>query len=102
MKQRVAAARTGYHGRVNASDLSRVVGRADRVQRHHAALAVPYATFKRFGEANAGGLAASIAYYGLFSLFPLLLVLTSVTGMVLRDRPELQERMSDRPSRSSR
>jgi YihY family inner membrane protein len=56
---------------------------------------VPVAVVKRFGDCGAGGLAASIAYYGFFSLFPLLLVLASAAGLVLDDRPDLQARLLD-------
>ncbi len=38
-------------------------------------------------------LAATIAYYGFFSLFPLLMVLTSIAGIVLRGRTDLQEQL---------
>jgi membrane protein len=50
---------------------------------------------KKFGDDQAGDLAALIAYYGFFSLFPLLLVLTSVLGLVLQGDPELRMRILD-------
>jgi membrane protein len=65
----------------------------DRAQRQRPWLSVPFAVGKRYGESNVGNLAATIAYYGFFSLFPLLLVLTSVAGYLLHDRPGLQERL---------
>jgi len=67
----------------------------DRLQRPRPWLAIPVALGKRFGESGAGGLAAAIAYYGFFSLFPLLLVLSSLTGLALRDHPDLQQRLLD-------
>lgn len=39
---------------------------------------------KNFGLARGGEAAASLAYYALFSLFPLLLVLISVLGFILK------------------
>ena len=39
---------------------------------------------KNFGLARGAEAAASLAYYALFSLFPLLLVLISVVGFVLK------------------
>ncbi|HET8525957.1 MAG TPA: YihY/virulence factor BrkB family protein [Actinomycetota bacterium] len=54
-------------------------------------MAFPYAVLKKFGDDQAGNLAALIAYYGFFSLFPLMLVLVTVLGMVLQGNPELQE-----------
>lgn len=53
-------------------------------------LAFPYAVFKKFGEDKAGQLAALVAYYTFFSLFPLLLLLVTVLAIVLRNNPELQ------------
>jgi len=50
---------------------------------------------KKFGEDRAGDMAALIAYYGFFSLFPLLLVLVSVLGFVLQGNPSLQKSILD-------
>ncbi|HSL12569.1 MAG TPA: YhjD/YihY/BrkB family envelope integrity protein [Actinomycetota bacterium] len=71
------------------------VRRADRFQRRHPAVAFPYAVVKHFGEDSAGNLAATMAYYGFFSLFPLLLVLVTGAALVLRDDPQLQQRLLD-------
>jgi YihY family inner membrane protein len=65
----------------------------DTVQRRHAFLAFPYAVVKKFGDDDGGQLAGLIAYYGFFSLFPLLLVLVSVLGYVLAGDPHLRERI---------
>jgi hypothetical protein len=45
----------------------------DRYQQSHASLAFPFAVFRKFGDDQAGNLAALIAYYAFFSVFPLLL-----------------------------
>ena len=71
------------------------IDRLDQLQREHAWAGIPYAVVKRFGDSGAGSLAAAIAYYGFFSLFPLLMVFTSVVGLVLRDRPDLQADLLD-------
>ena len=67
----------------------------DRFQRPRPWLSVPLAVVKRFGDSGAGTLAATIAYYGFFSLFPLLLVLTSLAGFFLRGRTDLQTQLLD-------
>jgi YihY family inner membrane protein len=67
----------------------------DAFQKRHAAIGFPFAVVKKFGDDQAGNLAAVIAYYGFFSLFPLLLVLVTVLGMVLRNNPDLQTRILD-------
>ena len=69
--------------------------RVDRFQRSRSWIALPFAVIKRYGESGTGNLAATIAYYGFFSLFPLLLVLASIGGYVLQDRPDLQQRLLD-------
>lgn len=63
----------------------------DRRQRRHRALALPVAVLKKFSDDQAGSLAALIAYYAFFSLFPLLLVFTTVLGFVLGDDPQAQK-----------
>jgi YihY family inner membrane protein len=68
-----------------------VLRAVDRFQQRHRWLALPYAVVKKFGEDRAGNFAALIAYYGFFSLFPLLLVLVSVLGLVLRGNPSLRQ-----------
>ncbi|HEX2090611.1 MAG TPA: YihY/virulence factor BrkB family protein [Actinomycetota bacterium] len=64
--------------------------RVDGFQQNRRWLAFPLAVMKKFGDDRAGNLAALIAYYGFFSLFPLLLVLVALLGLVLRNNPELQ------------
>jgi membrane protein len=71
------------------------VERVDRLQQRHGWTAFPIAVFKKFGDDRAGNLAALIAYYGFFSLFPLLLVLVSVLGLVLRGNPSLRASIVD-------
>ncbi len=65
----------------------------DRLQRRHRGLGFPVAVLRKFTDDRAGNLAAMIAYYGFFSLFPLLLVLVTVLGYVLSDHPDLSNRI---------
>lgn len=67
--------------------------RLDDVARRRPAIGFPVAVVKKFGEDRAGQLAALIAYYGFFSLFPLMLVFVTVLGFVLRGHAELQARI---------
>ena len=48
-------------------------------------------TFQSFGEAKASGAAASVAYYALFSLFPLLLALVAAGSLILEDEEAVRE-----------
>ena len=74
-------------------DLAAPIRAVDAFQRRHAWVGFPFAVVKRFGDSGAGSLAATLAYYGFFSLFPLLMVFTSVAGIVMSGRPDVQERL---------
>lgn len=63
----------------------------DRFQQRHAPLAFLVGVLKKFSDDQGGQLAALIAYYGFVSLFPLLLVFTSVLGFVLAGDPSLKK-----------
>lgn len=67
----------------------------DAFQQRHAALALPLAVVKKFGDDRGGNLAALIAYRAFFSLFPLLLLMTTVLGYLLADNPGLRESVVD-------
>jgi YihY family inner membrane protein len=73
--------------------MSRILNRLDRFQRSHRWVAFPFAVVKKFGDDGAGSKAALIAYYAFFSLFPLLLVFTTVLGFILSGHPSLQEKV---------
>src|SRR5436309_14344710 len=67
-----------------------ILRRLDGWQRQRAWAAFPFAVLKKFGEDQAGNLAALIAYYAIFSIFPLMLALTTVMSFVLHGHPDLQ------------
>src|SRR5690349_2490921 len=69
--------------------------RADAVHRRRAWLAFPMGVAKKFGEDQAGQLAALIAYYAFFSLFPLLLLLFTVLGYALHGNPDVRDSIVD-------
>ena len=69
----------------------RVLRAVDELQQRHAWLAVPVAVWKKFGDDQAGNLAALIAYSGLVAIFPLLLVLVTVLDIVLKNHPGLKQ-----------
>jgi membrane protein len=71
-------------------DLLAPVKRFDAFQQRSRALRVPFAVIKKFGDDQAGSLAALVAYYAFFSLFPLLLVFVTVLGFVLSGDPSAQ------------
>lgn len=67
----------------------------DRFQRRHGTLGFPIAVVRKFSDDQAGHLAALLAYYGFFALFPLLLVLVTVLGFVLSGDRGLYDEIVD-------
>ncbi len=73
--------------------MERAFRAADALQQRHAWLAVPVAVWKKFGDDQAGNLAALIAYSALVAIFPLLLVLVTVLDIVLKNNPDLKQKV---------
>jgi YihY family inner membrane protein len=71
----------------------RQVRRVDRFQQRHAVIGFPWAVLQKFGNDQAGSKAALMAYYGLFALFPLLLLFTTILGFVLSGDPALRHQL---------
>lgn len=63
----------------------------DHAQQRRPRIAFVAAVIKKFSDDQASQLAALIAYYGFFSLFPLLLVFVTVLGFVLQGNASAQE-----------
>src|SRR5436190_16882984 len=73
--------------------VERLLRRADSSQRRVPWLAFPLAVIKKYGDDQAGNLAALMAYYAFLSVFPILLVFATVLGFVLRGNPDLYKRL---------
>lgn len=65
----------------------------DHWQRRHAVPAFLYAVVRKYVDDEAGLRAALLAYYGFLSLFPLLLVLTTVFNIVLHNDSHLSDQI---------
>jgi YihY family inner membrane protein len=68
----------------------RFAKRLDRTQQDHLPLAVAFGVVKKFGDDNAGTLVANLAHTAFGTLFPLLLLLVTVLGLVLNGHPQLR------------
>src|SRR5947209_7189223 len=68
-------------------DLLAPIKRFDRYQQGRRWLAIPMAVIKKFGDDQGGSLAALVAYYAFFSIFPILLVFATILGFVLQGHP---------------
>ncbi len=67
-----------------------LVERLDAYQRRHTWLGFPLAVVYKFFDDQGNFLAAMITYYGFLSLFPLLLLLSTVLGFILQGNAHLQ------------
>ncbi|OSC29206.1 ribonuclease BN [Mycobacterium vulneris] len=67
-----------------------MVGWLDELQRRNRVVGVIVGVVYKYNDDQGGYLAALITYYGLVSLFPMLLLLTTGLGVVLAGRPDLQ------------
>jgi membrane protein len=76
-------------------DVKAPLRRFDRFQQQHRLLAAPLGVVKKFGEDEGGSMVSLIAYRAFFSLFPLLLLMTTILGYVLADDPSLRESVVD-------
>jgi membrane protein len=74
---------------------ARALASLDGYQRRHPSLAVLVGVVRKFIDDRASSLAALVAYYAFFSLFPLLLVLVSTLGFALEDNPSLEDEILD-------
>jgi membrane protein len=81
--------------RRHGSPVERSVRWVDDVQARFPATSFPLAVVKKFGDDDAGSLAALVAYYGFFSIFPLMLALTTILGFVLGNDAELRQSIED-------
>ena len=70
-----------------------VVSRVDSYQRRHRWLGMPLAVVYKFVDDLGGYLASLITYYGFLSLFPLLLIFSTVLGFLLPGNPDLQQQL---------
>lgn len=78
----------------SANALERIMLHIDMLQRKHPILAFPYAVIKKYGDDQGGYQAALITYYGFLSLFPLLIVATSIIQIISRGNEALKDRLT--------
>jgi YihY family inner membrane protein len=71
--------------------INTLIQKADTFQKRHHFTAFSYAVIKKYGEDHAGYSAALLTYYGFLSLFPLLLLLTTLLNIVIGNHPHLEE-----------
>ncbi len=69
--------------------------RVDGYQRKHRWAGFPLGVVYKFGDDQGNYLAALITYYAFLSIFPLLLLASSILGFILQNDPQLQQEILD-------
>ncbi len=78
---------------LSMNPVEKTIRRIDGLQQRHTVPSFVFGVMKKFGDDSAGTLAALIAYYGFLSIFPLLLVLTTLLGLFFAHDTALQTRI---------
>ena len=73
--------------------LNIIVQTIDNIQRRSRFLAFTYAVIKKYSEDRTGYQAALLTYYGFLALFPLLLVVTTLTSILAANHPVQQAKI---------
>jgi YihY family inner membrane protein len=73
--------------------IEKVIRRVDAFQQRHKATAFVFGLIKKYGDDNGGVLAANLAHSGFVSLFPLLLVLVTLLGLVASNDPAVRHQV---------
>src|SRR5262249_28537071 len=76
-------------------DLKAPLRRFDTFQQRTPALALPLGVVKKFSDDEGGSMVSLIAYRPFFSLFPLLLLLTTILGYALAGDESLRKEVVD-------
>jgi membrane protein len=74
--------------------ITKIMHSTDQFQRNNPVIGFLYALIKKYGTDNASYLAALITYYGILSLFPLLIVFTTVSQLLLKNDAPLRLKLS--------
>jgi YihY family inner membrane protein len=66
----------------------------DKLQSKYSLISLLFAVVKKYGEDTGGNLSALIAYFSLLSIFPLMLVFTSISQIILKNNPVAQAKLA--------
>lgn len=70
--------------------VERGIRRVDRWQQRHTPTAFVFGVVKKYGDDNGGVLVSNLAYSGFISMFPLLLVLFTILGLIASTDPSVR------------
>jgi YihY family inner membrane protein len=75
--------------------IERGLRRMDRAQQRHKPTAFVFGVIKKYGDDNGGMLASSLAHSAFVSVFPLLLILVTILGIVASGSPAVYEHVRE-------
>jgi YihY family inner membrane protein len=73
----------------------RVIGVLDRTQQRFRPAAFVFGVTKKYGDDNGGVLVANLTYSAFISIFPLLLVLVTILGLIAAGDPGFRQAVTD-------
>ena len=75
--------------------VEKAIRKLDATQRRYTPTAFVFGVVKKYGDDNGGVLASNLAYSAFVSIFPLLLILTTVLGLVASVNPSVRSQVLD-------
>ena len=70
--------------------VEKAIRKADATQQRHTPTAFVFGVVKKYGDDNGGVLASNLAYSAFLSLFPLLLILVTILGLIASVNPSFR------------
>jgi YihY family inner membrane protein len=70
--------------------VEKAIRKIDAAQRRHTPTAFVFGVVKKFGDDNGGALVSNLAYSAFVSLFPLLLILATILGLIASADPSFR------------
>lgn len=80
---------------ITVKQIDKLIGWVNNLQQRNGPLGFAYAVVKKYGEDDAGHQAALLTYYGFLSLFPLLLIASTLASAIGHNHPEAQQAITD-------
>ncbi len=75
--------------------VEKALRKVDATQQRVTPMAFVFGVIKKYGDDNGGVLVANLAYSAFISLFPLLLILVTILGLVVAGHPSIQKDVTE-------
>src|SRR5258705_11231318 len=75
--------------------VEKAIRKVDATQQRFTPTAFVFGVIKKYGDDNGGVLASNLAYSAFVSVFPLLLILTTILGLVASVNPSVRSQVLD-------